>query len=118
MNPFWSFGIGLLQGILLLVLAPLYSGFARVMRAKMHSRHGPPLMQNYRDIAKLMTRQEVVSEQAGWIFRFTPYVSMACMFLVALVVPILITDAPALFKYDQSPRSVRNRCDVGDVLKP
>lgn len=94
MNPFWSFGIGLFQAILLLVLAPLYSGLARVMRAKMHSRHGPPLMQNYRDIAKLMTRQEVVSEQAGWIFRVTPYVSMACMFLTALIIPALITDSP------------------------
>jgi hydrogenase-4 component C len=94
MNPFWLFGIGLLQAVLLLVLAPLYSGFARVMRAKMHSRHGPPLKQNYRDIAKLMTRQEVISEQAGWIFRATPYVSLACMFLVALIIPILITDAP------------------------
>jgi hydrogenase-4 component C len=94
MNPLWSFGIGLLQAILLLVLAPLYSGFARVMRAKMHTRHGPPLIQNYRDIAKLMTRQEVVSEQAGWIFRLTPYVSMACMFLVAMIIPVLITDSP------------------------
>jgi hydrogenase-4 component C len=94
MNPLWSFSFGLLQAILLLMLAPLYSGFARVMRAKMHSRHGPPLMQNYRDIAKLMTRQEVVSEQAGWIFRLTPYVSMACMFLLALILPVLTTDSP------------------------
>ena len=94
MNSVGLFGIGLLQAFLLLGLAPLSSGFARVMRAKMHSRHGPPLMQNYRDIAKLMTRQEVVSEQAGWIFQLTPYVSMACMFLVALIVPILITGSP------------------------
>lgn len=94
MNPFWLFGIGVLQALLLLLLSPLYSGFARVMRAKMHSRHGPPLMQNYRDIAKLMTRQEVVSEQAGWIFRVTPYVSLACMFLAAMVIPMLTTASP------------------------
>ena len=94
MNPFWSFVIGLLQAILLLMLAPLYSGFARVMRAKMHSRHGPPLLQNYRDIGKLMTRQQVVSEEAGWIFRLTPYVSMACMFLVAMIIPVSITASP------------------------
>ena len=81
MNPFTLFLIGVLQAILLLLLAPLYSGFARVMRAKMHSRTGPPLMQNYRDIRKLMTRQEVVSEQAGWIFRVTPYLNLGCMFL-------------------------------------
>ncbi|GIK08487.1 MAG: hydrogenase [Anaerolineaceae bacterium] len=94
MNPFTLFIIGILQAILLLLLAPLYSGFARVMRAKMHSRTGPPLMQNYRDIRKLMTRQEVVSEQAGWIFRVTPYVNLACMFLAAMVIPALTTASP------------------------
>jgi hydrogenase-4 component C len=94
MNPFWLVGIGLLQAVLLLLLAPLFSGFARVMRAKMHSRKGPPLLQNYRDIAKLMTRQEVVSEQAGWIFRLTPYLSLACMFLAAMLIPILSLDFP------------------------
>jgi len=94
MNPFTLFIIGILQAILLLLLAPLYSGFARVMRAKIHSRTGPPLMQNYRDIRKLMTRQEVVSEQAGWIFRVTPYVNLACMFLAAMVIPALTTASP------------------------
>jgi hydrogenase-4 component C len=94
MNPFWLFVIGVLQALLLLLLAPLYSGFARVMRAKMHSRQGPPLMQNYRDITKLMTRQEVVSEQAGWIFRLTPYLSLACMFLAAMIIPSLTTASP------------------------
>lgn len=94
MNPFWLFVIGVIQALLLLLLAPLYSGFARVMRAKMHSRQGPPLMQNYRDITKLMTRQEVVSEQAGWIFRVMPYLSMACMVLAAMIIPVLVTASP------------------------
>jgi hydrogenase-4 component C len=94
MNQFWLIGIGVIQAVLLLLVAPLFSGFARVMRAKMHSRKGPPLMQNYRDITKLMTRQEVVSEQAGWIFRAMPYLSMACMFLVAMIIPVLVTNSP------------------------
>lgn len=94
MNQFWLIGLGLLQAVLLLLLAPLFSGFSRVMRAKMHSRKGPPLLQNYRDIAKLMTRQEVVSEQTGWIFRVTPYLSLACMFLVALIIPVVVAGSP------------------------
>lgn len=94
MNPFWLIGFGVLQALLLLLLAPLYSGFARVMRAKMHSRHGPPVMQNYRDITKLMTRQEVISEQAGWIFRVTPYLNLGCMFLAAMIIPVLVTASP------------------------
>lgn len=94
MNPFWLILVGVVQAVLLLLLAPLYSGFARVMRAKMHSRQGPPLMQNYRDITKLMTRQEVVSEQAGWIFRVTPYLNLGCMFLAAMIIPSLTTASP------------------------
>jgi hydrogenase-4 component C len=94
MNDFWFLGIGVVQAVLLLLLAPLYSGFARVLRAKMHSRHGPPLMQNYRDITKLMTRQEVVSNQAGWIFRSMPYLSLGMMFLAATVIPVITTASP------------------------
>lgn len=94
MSPFWL--IGLLQAFLLLLLAPLYSGFARVLRAKMHSRTGPPLLQNYRDIRKLMTRQEVVSNQAGWIFHLMPYLSLGTMFMLAMIIPVLTTISPLI----------------------
>jgi len=86
--------MGLLQAALLLFLAPLFSGFSRVIRAKVQSRQGPPLTQNYRDLVKLMKRQQVVSDQAGWIFRFTPYLSLASMLLATLLIPILITQSP------------------------
>jgi hydrogenase-4 component C len=87
-------GIGILQALFLLLAAPLFSGFSRVLRAKIQTRKGPPLVQNYRDIAKLMKRQEVVSEQAGWVFRVAPYISMAAMLLVALIVPLLAAASP------------------------
>lgn len=87
-------GIGVLQALILLLAAPLFSGFSRVLRAKIHTRKGPPLMQNYRDIAKLMKRQEVISEQAGWVFRAAPYISMAALLLVALIVPMLAAASP------------------------
>jgi formate hydrogenlyase subunit 4 len=87
-------GIGVLQALILLLVAPVFSGFSRVLRAKIQTRKGPPLMQNYRDIIKLMKRQEVVSEQAGWVFRVAPYASMAAMLLVALMVPMLAAVPP------------------------
>jgi hydrogenase-4 component C len=86
--------IGVFQALLLLLVAPLFSGFVRVMRAKIQNRKGPPLIQNYLDITKLMKRQEVVSDQATWVFRVTPYISMATMFLVAMLVPVLTTFSP------------------------
>jgi hydrogenase-4 component C len=86
--------IGIIQGLLVLTCAPLYSGLSRVLRAKMHNRRGPSIFQNYRDIAKLMRRQVVVTEQAGWIFKFTPYFSMAAMLLLAMMIPILVLSSP------------------------
>lgn len=86
--------LGFLQALALLLVAPLFSGFARVFRAKMHTRRGPGILQNYRDLVKLMKRQEVVSEQAGWVFRATPYVMMASMLLIAAVLPIFTSQSP------------------------
>ncbi len=86
--------VGLLQALVVLAAAPLFSGFSRVMRAKMHNRRGPSLLQNYRDLAKLMKRQQVVSGQAGWVFRVTPFLSLAAMLLVAAIIPIFIAQSP------------------------
>ena len=88
------FFTGLLQALVILLVAPLFSGFSRVMRAKMHNRRGPSILQNYRDIVKLMKRQEVVSEQAGWVFRATPYITMVSMLLIAAVIPIFTSHSP------------------------
>lgn len=86
--------IGLLQALLILLVAPLFTGMARVLRAKMHSRKGPPVVQNYRDILKLLKRQEVVPAQASWVFQVTPYVLMTVMVLVAMIIPILTVQSP------------------------
>ncbi len=86
--------IGLIQALLLLLVAPLFSGFSRVLRAKMHNRRGPSIFQNYRDLAKLMKRQEVVSRQTGWVFRATPYIMMVSMLLIVMIVPVFTTQSP------------------------
>jgi len=85
---------GILQALLILLVAPIYSGFSRVLRAKMHSRRGPNIMQNYRDLAKLMKRQEIIPEQAGWAFRAAPYVTVISMLLAAMVIPVLTVQSP------------------------
>jgi hydrogenase-4 component C len=94
MNPVALIGVGVVQALLLLLAAPLFSGFVRVLRAKIQTRKGPPLIQNYRDIVKLMKRQEVISDQAGWIFRITPYVVMATMLLTTMILPIFVVQSP------------------------
>jgi hydrogenase-4 component C len=85
---------GILQAILILLIAPLYSGFSRVLRAKIHSRRGPSIFQNYRDLFKLMKRQEIISEQAGWTFRAAPYITLISMLLAAMIIPIFTLQSP------------------------
>ncbi len=86
--------IGLLQALLIALAAPLFSGFSRVLRAKMHSRHGPPLLQNYYDLFKLMKRQQILPAEGGLVFHITPYAIVAAVLLVAMVIPILASQSP------------------------
>jgi hydrogenase-4 component C len=88
----WALMIG--QAAALLFLAPIVSGFSRVLRAKMHSRTGPGLLQDYRDILKLLKRQEVVPEGAGLIFRAMPFVLMTALLLIATALPVLTLASP------------------------
>ncbi|MDE2183712.1 MAG: NADH-quinone oxidoreductase subunit H [Alphaproteobacteria bacterium] len=82
------------QGAALLLLAPLASGFSRVLRAKIHTRTGPPLLQDYRDIFKLLKRQEIVPKGAGLIFRAMPFILMATLLLIAMSMPVLTLASP------------------------
>jgi hydrogenase-4 component C len=86
--------LGLSQALALLLVAPLLSGFSRVLRAKVHNRRGPNILQNYRDLMKLMKREQVIPEQAGWIFRATPYVIMTSMLLASAILPIFTISSP------------------------
>ncbi|APC09430.1 respiratory chain complex I subunit 1 family protein [Neomoorella thermoacetica] len=88
------FFVGLMQALLVLLVAPLFAGLTRVLRARLHSRRGASIFQDYRDIFKLIKRQEVVPAQASWVFRFTPFVVMATTLLIAMVIPILTLQSP------------------------
>jgi hydrogenase-4 component C len=86
--------VGLAQALLLLLVAPLLSGMSRVLRAKFQSRRGPPLLQDYRDLGKLLARGEVIPAEAGAVFRIMPYVLLVAMLLVAMAIPALTTRSP------------------------
>lgn len=86
--------VALAQVLLLALAAPLVSGFARVLRAKMHTRHGPGLFQDYRDLLKLLRRQDVRPPAAGFVFRLMPIVMPATLLVVAAGLPILTRQTP------------------------
>jgi formate hydrogenlyase subunit 4 len=76
-----------LQMLLVLLLAPLLTGFVRKLKARLLRRQGPPLLQPYRDLIRLMRKDVVLAEQASWLFRVNPYVIFAGTWVAASLVP-------------------------------
>ena len=52
----------LLQMLLVIGLAPLLTGLVRKAKARLLRRRGPPLIQPYRDLARLARKEAVVAE--------------------------------------------------------
>ena len=86
--------LGIAQGVLVMLVAPFFSGLGRVIRAKMHNRRGPSILQDYRDIAKLLARSESVSEDASFAIRIMPPLFLAVAFMLAMGLPIFTTESP------------------------
>src|SRR5829696_4354752 len=80
-----------LQMLLVLLLAPLLTGFVRKVKARLLLRRGPPLIQPYRDLARLMRKEVVLAENASWLFRVSPYLIFAATWVAASLVPTFRT---------------------------
>ncbi len=79
----------LCRALILLALAPLFSGISRMIRARIQSlRRGPGVLQDYRDIAKLMKRQNIWPDNAGWVSKVMPYVLISTVMVVAMSLPL------------------------------
>ncbi|MDR3524669.1 MAG: NADH-quinone oxidoreductase subunit H [Acetobacteraceae bacterium] len=77
----------LLHMALMLATAPLLIGLARKAKARMVGREGPPIVQPWRDIARLLRKQPVVADSTSWLFRAAPTVSLAATLAAAALVP-------------------------------
>src|SRR6185369_4918109 len=75
------------QMLVVLLLAPLLTGIVRKMKARLLRRQGPPLLQPYRDLLRLIRKEAVVAENASWLFRVAPYLIFAATWVAAALVP-------------------------------
>ena len=75
------------QMLLVLLLAPLLTGFVRKVKARLMRRQGPPLLQPYRDLLRLMRKEVVLADNASWLFRVIPYMIFAATWVAAALVP-------------------------------
>lgn len=86
--------IAIVQALIVVLIAPFVSGSARWLRAKMHSRRGPKILQDYYDIAKLFKREDVHSAESSFVHRLTPILYFACMLALAFGIPMITTVSP------------------------
>jgi len=75
------------QMLVVLALAPLLAGYVRTLKARLLGRRGPPLLQPYRDLLRLLRKEVVLAESASWLFRVAPYLVFAATWVAAALVP-------------------------------
>lgn len=80
--------------VLVLAIAPLVTGVVRKTKARFQNRRGASVLQPYFDLAKLFTKEVVISSVASWLFHATPYLVFGSMLVIALLVPTVITPVP------------------------
>lgn len=82
-----SIATGLYNLAFVLLLSPLYSGLMRKLRARLHSRKGPPVLQPYYDLFKLAGK-EATWVSADPVHRLAPALVLTGALAAALLLPM------------------------------
>jgi len=75
-------------------LSPLGIGVIRKIKAKLQNRRGAGIFQPYKDLWKLLHKDEILSNDASWIFKFAPFVIFAVTLVVGASIPLLASFLP------------------------
>ena len=84
-----DFAAALGQALLIVVLAPALQGWIKRCKAVWQGRHGPPLLQTYADLAKLLRKEPLLPEPSSWLFRVAPWLVLAATLVAAALVPLV-----------------------------
>ena len=80
--------IWLLQVVLTPLVSPLFIGVIKKIKAKLQNRSGASVLQPYKNLWKLLHKDEVISKDASWIFLCAPYVMFAITIVVGASIPL------------------------------
>lgn len=86
--------------LLALAWPPLLLGVIAKTKAWFAGRVGPPLLQPYYDLFKLLQKGSVLSTTTTWVFQAGPVVSLATAGLAVLMIPLANSSAPISFTGD------------------
>ncbi len=89
-----SFITELIQVLILLLVAPAFTGWVKTVKCRLQGRTYAGILQPYRDLRKLFAKEVVLADNASWIFRFTPYLVFGVTVLIGGIIPLISTDLP------------------------
>jgi formate hydrogenlyase subunit 4 len=85
----------ILNTVFVLLISPLFISLIKKAKAYTQGRRGPPLLQTYFMLAKLMKKEVVYSTNSSAIMRIAPYLNIAFMLTASLFVPLLFVPQAA-----------------------
>jgi formate hydrogenlyase subunit 4 len=88
MQVAWAILGSMLNLAAVLALAPLLQGVVRKLTARIQSRQGPPILQPYFDLLKLLGKEDIESGEAPRMQRFVALLSLATVLAVACLLPM------------------------------
>jgi len=88
MHVIWTIAGGLANIGIVLLVAPFAQGILRKVTARIQSRQGPPLLQPYFDLLKLLGKEDIESGEFPRMQRLAAFLSLAAVLTLACFVPI------------------------------
>ncbi len=77
-----------------LIVAPFVDGLRRVMTARLQNRAGPPVTQTLRDIVKLLGKETIPPEGAGFLVSLLPTLALTLSLAMFATISTVTTQAP------------------------
>ncbi|MGR9051229.1 MAG: respiratory chain complex I subunit 1 family protein [Gammaproteobacteria bacterium] len=87
--------LAILQTLLFIAGAPLLAGWIKKLKCWLQNRNAPSVLQPYRDLRKLWSKETILPAPASWIFTAAPYVVFSVAVLTASIVPLVAVDLPS-----------------------
>ena len=85
----------MLNTAFIVLISPLFVSLIKKVKAFTQGRQGPPLLQTYYILVKLLKKERVYSNNTSLIIRITPYINVVCVIVASLFVPVVYI--PGLF---------------------
>jgi len=79
----------ILNTLFVVLVSPFFMGLIKKVKAHMQGRRGPPLLQGYYQIYKLLKKENVYSLNSSFISRISPYLNMIFLLTASLCVPLV-----------------------------